>query len=124
MPKATLDLNDTKRFELKSLPEGFVVLKRMTYGQKLQRQEMAMQMSLSGSSEKDFGGALQMSQQAVAEFEFASCVVEHNLEDGEGTTLDFKNPINVRTLDPMVGEEIATYIDKMNTFVESDEAKN
>jgi len=45
MPAAVVDLNSTEKFELKSLPEGFVVLRKMTYGQKLVRQQNAQVMT-------------------------------------------------------------------------------
>src|SRR4051794_17784710 len=41
MPKATANIVEPERHELKTLPEGFVVLRRLTYGQKLERKAMA-----------------------------------------------------------------------------------
>lgn len=124
MPKATTNINETERFELKTLPEGYVVLRRLTYGEFMKRRQMTSNLSVSGGKgRQDFEGVLELANQKVTEFEFASCVVEHNLEDENGDLLDFKNPIHLQMLDPRVGEEISSYIDKMNQFEGSELGK-
>jgi hypothetical protein len=47
VPRATHNMSHTERFELKSLPGGFVVLRRLNYEQYLERQAMAMEMRMS-----------------------------------------------------------------------------
>lgn len=117
MPKATTNVQDTERKDLKTLPEGYVVLRRMTYGEFMKRRQMTSNLSVSGGKgRQDFSGVLELANQKVTEFEFASCVVEHNLEDEEGNLLNFKNPVHLQMLDPRVGEEISSYIDEMNQF--------
>lgn len=124
MPKAIVNFNETHRFELKSLPEGFVVLRRLSYGQKLQRTQMAMEMQMKQQG-KEAEGSFSIATTKVAQFDFKNCIVEHNLEaDDEGTLLDFKNPVDIDRLHPAVGEEIADLIDNLNTFAETPEAKN
>lgn len=118
MPSAVTSPQDTERRELKSLPEGYVVLRRMTYGQFLKRQELAMGMSMSGQDRNDMQMAIAMSQRRVAEFEFSNCIVDHNLEDEEGNPLDFKNTNTLDRLNPKIGNEIGAYIDEMNQFDE------
>jgi hypothetical protein len=125
MPQATVNFQATERFDLKSCPEGFVELRRMSYGEKLSRQQMAMEMAMreGGKGQAD-DMVLKMTQLKVVEFEFANCIVDHNLTDEADQRLDFKKPKSVHSLHPQIGDEINELIDKMNTFEESEEAKN
>lgn len=126
MPRATIDTTDTIRTELKSLPAqgdeeaGFVELRKLSYGQILARRDMATQMSIGGfdgkSKDDDVSAAIDIIQKAVTEFEFKHCIVGHNLEDSNGTLLNFGNPKNVTELDPVVGQEIAELIDDLNKW--------
>jgi hypothetical protein len=120
MPRATNNIEDTERHDLKTCPGGFVELRRMTYGQYLQRQSMAMdmQMQTSGKGKGSQGATIDidMSQMKVAEFEFRHCVASHNLEDHEGALLDFRQAHTLQLLDPRIGQEIGDLIDAMNTF--------
>jgi hypothetical protein len=123
MPRAVIDFSETTKFPLRSLEGAFVELRRMSYGHKLQRQQMSMQMSVKGvgkTAEMD----LKTETVKVAVFEMNACVVDHNLEDEKGEKLDLSQSSNVIRLDPRVGEEIGKYIDEMNNFEESDEVKN
>jgi len=126
MPRATVNLADTNRIELKTLPAagmeegGFVVLRRLTYGQKIQRTQMATEVSMhqdgKGGKNSSPEMLMKMTTERVAVFDFASCIVDHNLEDEHGRKLDFKQPQSVFMLDPRVGEEIANHMDEMNNF--------
>lgn len=121
MPRATVNINDTERFELKSCEGGFVVLKRMTYGQMLQRRDMVMAMrtTSSGSGKSSSTDMLmEMANKKVAVFEFSHCIVEHNLEDENEKLLDFKSINILDVLDPQIGAEIGTRIDSMNQWEE------
>ena len=115
MPRATVS-NDTERFELKSCDKAFVVLKRLTYGQLLERREMSTQMLLQGGGQGGGQGELKVVQRAVAEFEFRNCIADHNLEDESGELLNFTRPATAMSLDPRIGEEIGRLIDEMNQF--------
>lgn len=118
MPSAVTSPQDTERKDLKTLPEGFVVLRRMTYGQFLKRQELAMGMSMSGADKNDMQMAIAIASRKATEFEFANCIVEHNLEDENGQPLDFSNPNTLDRLDPRIGNEIGAYINEMNQYDE------
>lgn len=124
MPRATVDLAATERYELKSAPpDGFVVLRRLSYGDKLRRQDLYMEMQMridSKSSSADMN--IQAAAEKVAQFEFARCVIDHNLEDENGRKLDFKSPADVIRLDPRVGEEINGYLVDMNNFDQGSDA--
>lgn len=116
MPKATVDIESTQRFDLKTLSDGFVVLRRMSYGQILQRRMFTkLEVGSSGKS-GDFRGELAMANAKVTEFEFANCVVDHNLEDEGGRKLDLNKATDFHKLDPRVGQEIEEYISEMNNF--------
>lgn len=124
MPVATI-VSDTERFELKTLPGGFVIIKRMTYGQSLVRSSMSTKFLVGGSTNsKDFQGELDMQVEAVALWDFANCVVDHNLTDANDRPLNFKNAADVRGLDPRIGQEVGKYIDGINNFEDTDEVKN
>jgi hypothetical protein len=119
MPKATIS-QQTVHKDLHSLPEGFVELRRMPYGQWLHRQELAMRMSIEtqGSQRNNQGikGEMVMANQAVTQFEFTQCIVDHNLENDAGEKMDFRSAQSLQLLDPKVGNEIATYIMELHEF--------
>lgn len=127
MVKATVG-NFKQTYDLKSCAGGKVTLRRMTYGEKLERIEMATQSvikaetdrrgrpSANSSAEMD----IKMMQRATAEFEFSRLIVDHNLDNDEGIKLDFKNPQTLDFLDPRVGEEISGYIEEMNNLGEEE----
>lgn len=122
MPRATVDQTETSRHDLQSLPEGYVVLRKLSYGQMLQRQEMAAEMAMKGDGR---GGrsnkaeaTIKMMQTLVTEYEFKNCIVEHNLEDENGQNLNFQQPGSIVRLDPRIGDEVSQLIDKLNQFNE------
>lgn len=125
MPRAVVTTEDQRRFELKTLPPsdgeegGFVVIRRMPYGEYLTRREMATAMTMKGTDNVE--ATINAMNAKVTEMEFAKCIVEHNLEDANGTLLDFRNRVAVAMamLDPRIGDEIAKYIGEMNNFEEA-----
>jgi len=115
MPQATAKLDSFETHDLESCPGGFVKLRRMTYGEKLQRRQMSMDMEMTGQG-KSQTMKLDMAAEKVALFEFGRLIVEHNLEDETGRVLNFNNPADMVRLDPQVGDEIEILIQKMNDF--------
>jgi len=115
MPRATVDTTPVHE-DLKSLPEGFVELKRMPYGNWLKRQEMSMRMTVEAAegNKKGMRGEMELSNHAVTSFEFSNCIVDHNLEDAAGVKLDFTQPQAIAVLDPQVGNEISELIREMH----------
>jgi len=126
MPKATVDIARTDRFELKTLPSsdgeeaGFVVLRKMSYGEFLKRRDMISKMSMKGQG-KDTEAIMEMANEVVTRYEFQICIVDHNLEDDNGHQLDFRSSKTFANLDPTVGEEIADLIDEYNGFNKADD---
>lgn len=123
MPRATVT-KSTEKFELKSLPEAYVVIRRMNYGEKLDRQDDMINMKTGGESKTDFSAEIKLMNKKVALSDFANLVIDHNLTDENDVKLNFKNPSHVLSLDPVIGDEIGQLIDKLNSFEESDDVKN
>lgn len=111
MVRATTSL-DTKRYDLETIEGAWVEIRPMTYGQFLQRRDMAMKMGMSGK-----GGAekvdIDMMQEAVTRFEFKVCIADHNLEDENERKLTLSEPGDFNRLDPRVGQEISSLIDSL-----------
>ena len=112
----------TDRKELKSLPDGFVVLQRMTYGQVVERRAlMKLSLQMSGKANKDFKGEMAMASVEIQRYEFQHCIVDHNLEDDTGRKLNLNSANDFGILDPKVGQEIEKYIGDMNNFDDLEE---
>jgi hypothetical protein len=122
MPSAVVS-TATEKFDLKTAPpDGFVELKRMSYGQIIERRSM-MKMGVDMGRKKtdDIKGELTMANKAVSQFEFRTCIVGHNLTDEEERPLNFANPADLALLDPKIGQEIEKRISEMNNFEEDEE---
>jgi len=106
-------------------PDGYVIVRRMNYGEKLLRSNMAAKFMMSGSSkDKDFQGELDMQTEEVAYWDFANLVVEHNMQDKDGKQLNFANKHDVKKLDGVIGDEIGNLIDGWNEPEKTEEVKN
>lgn len=123
-PIVTVDPAEYERFELKTAPpDGYVMLRPLPYGMKLSRRSKAtrMMMRQSGTTGKNQPQGEQvfevesMDEWAVA-FDFAYCIGDHNLQNRDGTTIDFsKNTVmKIKMLSPKVGSEIERAIDTLN----------
>lgn len=122
MPKAVVNLEDTERVELKSLEGAFVVLRRMSFGQITERRALMKLSIASSKGSKDVKGEMAMANAEITRFEFRNCIVEHNLEkDDNGTLLNLSSPVDFASLDPRVGQEIESLIEKRNNFDEADQ---
>jgi hypothetical protein len=117
VPKATVDTEEVLKVELVTCPGAYVGLRRLPYGQWLKRQEMALQMKITGGTAgKEAGGELAMASRRVTEFEFQQCIVDHNLEDANGEPLDFRKAATLDVLDPKIGTEIGDHISQLHEF--------
>lgn len=134
MVRATVNLAPEKH-NLKSVEGGFVTLKRLTYGQKVERQEMALENVMKadqggGNRKQRRSGrgqaenvemTMKTMHRAVTLFDFKNCIVDHNLENENGQKLNFQDPNSLNILDPKIGEEINQLIDDMNNFEEGEQ---
>jgi hypothetical protein len=128
MPSAVVTNNISDQIPLKSLPpDGFVVVRRMSYGEELSRSAKATKLLVGGDgkgSKDNFQGEVDIQTEAIALWDFANLVVDHNCEDVDSRKLNFKNVSDVKKLDARVGKEIGQIIDDFNNVEESDDVKN
>jgi hypothetical protein len=130
-----------ERYDLKSAPpDGFVVLKRLSYGQQMLRRGLLskarMETAATGNRAERRAGAkkgttsveLELTNDKVTLFEFANCIVGHNLQylaDPEDKSsialLDFTRPEHVKMLDGRIGTEIDELINDLNDFEDDEE---
>lgn len=114
MPKATAS-KQGKRFELKELPEGFVVLRKLSYGEMLARRNLGMGVSAPFRRDSDqIDLKMDLSQEEVRVYEFSHMIIEHNLEDEDGNHLNMTNRADIDRLDPKIALEIEVYINELN----------
>lgn len=129
MPRAVVDVTPIHH-DLKSLPEGYVELRRMTYGDWLHRSDISLLMQVEMEEQKSKGKArgrtadMKLQNQAVTIYEFSRCIVSHNLTDENDKPLDFKNRRTLEILDPRIGNEIGELIDEMHKPFTEEEAGN
>ena len=116
MPRATYNPQDTRRFELKSLPGAFVELRSLDFGKQIWRQQLQSAMKMTSDSGSGFMGQMDLTNKDAVFFEFEHCVVDHNLEDDKGNKLNFKKSSDVEALHPRIGDEVRGYIREMNDF--------
>lgn len=121
MPRATVNLESEGKVDLKTLPEGWVVLRRMSYGAKLNRMRYVGKMSVEmRKGAKSTRGELDLMQKTATVYDFQQCLVDHNLEDEDGRKLNLHAEADINRLDPRIGEEISQLIDELNNFEEEE----
>jgi hypothetical protein len=108
--------------DLKTLPEGFVKARRLTYGEKLERRAMTSHMKVEGGKGKEFAGEMQLINETATLYDFQRCIVEHNLTDENDKALNFGALQDIRRLDPRIGEELDTFLSELNNFDEDEES--
>lgn len=127
MPIAVV-VENNKKFELKSLPDGFVVIRRMNYGESLKRKDMmasvAMDMEKRSGQEQSTKLQMEILSEKTTLWEFSTLIMDHNLTDENDKPLSFKDPNHVKKLVGRVGDEIQQYINDLNSFEDDEEIKN
>lgn len=117
MPRATAN-TESIRVDLKSLPEGYVMLRQLPFGQMLSRRDRAARylQEVNPRSNRDDISKIQIDilNEASRIYDFKHCIIDHNLEDEHGNKLDFSNAMTLQVLDPKIGAEIEREIDKLN----------
>lgn len=115
----------SERFELKTLPGAYVVIRRMNHGEKLTRGAFSDKMKFNASKgKKDVQGEIDMMQRSVALWEWTNLITDHNLEayinpsnpDLGVRLLNLKDVKDISAVDANVAEEVSTYIGKVNNF--------
>lgn len=130
MPVAVV-IDNTKRCDLKSCPpDGYVVIRRMNYGESLVRKDMmaSIAMEISGKKGRTTEDTTKMQMEILQEkttlWEFANLIVEHNLTDENEKLLNFKEPKDVKRIVGKIGDEITMHINDLNSFEDNEEVKN
>lgn len=134
MPIGTIS-NEVQHVMLKSAPadpnlpgdeDGFVDVRPLPYGMKLERRDKSTRMRLEqiqqNTKKKSIGQnepqvqkiEIESESAWAGQFDFAYCVVDHNLTDPNGTKLDFANPMAFKSLDPKIGTEIEQILTALN----------
>lgn len=124
MPVGTITNTVSDQILLKTLSDGYVVVRRMNYGEELQRSALATKITLGGVTGKDLGGEVDIQTEKLALWDFANLVVDHNITDANERKLDFRNEADVRALNSTIGKEIGEIIDNFNDAKNSEEVKN
>ncbi len=120
MPVGTVTRN-TEQFDLTTLPGAYVVIRRMNFGEKLDRQDDMLNMRTTGESNQF---ELKMLMKKMTFKDFGNLIIDHNITDENERKLNFGNQRDITTLDPRVCEEISSLIEKLNSFEDLPETKN
>lgn len=115
MPVAVVD-DEPRRFELKSLAGGYVIIREMSYGEKIHRQGLSGAMKILRDNKSDYAGEIAMETARLTEWDFANLVIDHNLEDKDGRKLNLQNKADLAKLSARIGDEVGKYIDELNSF--------
>lgn len=118
MPRATVSMAPVE-YHLKTLPTGWVKLRRMSYGELLTSQDMAYNVSVKqaeNGSSGDPEAGINVTQARIFEYQFKICIVDHNLTNASDQKLQFGSPEAVHMLDSNVGQEINAQIEKMHRW--------
>ena len=136
MPIATVDPAVTVRVDLQSCEGGYVELRPLPYGKKLERRDKQAKMFMRARSTPAGKGRMSQpsNEDAVMEFEtanewavqfdFAYCVVDHNLTDTNEKKLDFASPMTFKMLDPRIGTEIEYAIADLNELEDEETSED
>lgn len=123
MPVATVSVEEIVKKDLKSLPGGFVRLRYMSYGESLERRAIMKLTINTKKGQKDLTGEMAMANARIQQYEYAHCVVDHNLTDEQDRPLDLHSERDLKRLHPRIGQEIEGYISDMNNFEDDEEAE-
>lgn len=122
MPIAAVDPQKYERHELTSLEGAYVMLRPLPYGKKVERRAKSSKMSMRQDGPQDRqpkGGnapvlELQQLEDWTTQFDFAYCIGEHNLQNLDGSPINFSTTLGWAMLDPRVGSEIEEILFKLN----------
>ncbi len=137
MPIATVDPNVTVRVDLESCEGGYVELRPLPYGKKLERRDKQAKMfmrarstptrtkgRMAQSSNDDAVMEFETANEWAVQFDMAYCVVDHNLTDTNEHKLDFANPMTFKSLDPRIGTEIEYAIADLNELEDEETSED
>ena len=115
MPKATINTTSTKHDLVSAPPDGFVELKRRSYGDSLERRDIMMTLGIKGEG-KDAESAMKLQNRAVTAFEWAKSITGWNLVDENDVQLDWHKANIFDIIDPFIATEITQAIADMHAY--------
>lgn len=126
MPIAVVTENEEKCMLKSCPPDGYVIIKKMNYGQSLERQDMIAEIAMQMPKDKRVDPKMEIKflQQKTALWEFHNLILSHNLTDASGRELNFKNAADVMLLQGPIGDEIQQHINRLNSFEDDEATKN
>ena len=104
--------DETKRVELSTLPGGYVLLRKLTYGEDLRKRDIGTNISPGQGTTVE----VKMDNLAVEAFEFERSIVEHNLTDENDQPLNLGDKNTLMRLDVSVAREIEEAINDINSI--------
>jgi hypothetical protein len=124
MPDGTVSL-EYERYDLKSLPpDGFIMVRPLPYGLKLNRRDRASRMSMEAGQDtrkRTSKVDIELMQRWSREYEFKFCIGDHNITNSEGKKVDLTNPGTLDILSPKLGAEIEKILDELNAEDEDED---
>jgi hypothetical protein len=111
MPVGTVNREPVGPFPLEKLPDGFVTIVKMSYGETLKVGQMQAKMRARSRQE---GMEVEMETLLTQAYIFKRCVVDHNIEKEDGSKFDLGNVNDLMNLDPAVGAEVEELVSKLN----------
>lgn len=123
---------EPEHHDLKSVEGGYVKLRRLPYSEILKRREMGTRLSMEQTSrrgrrqekEQDQKLSIELMQTITREYEFANCIVDHNLTV-DGVPVDFTQPkLAFQNVNPKVLEEIELLLSDLNDEADEEELQD
>lgn len=110
-------------YDLKSLPGGWVKIRRFNHGERIDRLSKVLVMSVEGD-EEDASPEARINHLAARQHDFAHAILDHNLGDGNGYKYNFKKKEDVMAIDGEVGDEIDDLIQIHQAVIPDSEVPN
>ena len=109
-----------EQFDLESIGGGWVILRRLNHGDSNELSGLRVAFTIRGQGEED-GDASASARTTIKlsrHYSFSRMIVDHNLAKN-GKKYDFAKRRDVDDLDPVIGDEIANFIDQHNETLEA-----
>ena len=107
-----------RRYELETVEGGYVTLRRLSHGERLDRLDESMHFEAGDGDDANAKVFVSTAKSRVHDFK--TCILDHNLTDENDVKLDFSKPADIRRLDGAVGDEIAGLINSHNEAIGDD----
>lgn len=107
-----------KTYDLESVEGGWVKLRRMNHGESNELAGLRVAFTIKGENEdEDSAASARTTIKLSRHYSFGKVILDHNLAT-KGRQYNFSKRADVDGLDPVIGDEVATLIDKHNESLE------